>query len=68
MSVVLPLVLMALFAYVFGGAIATGTRCIDYVVSGGVVDRLRSLPIRSSAVLVGHVTASVARASRRRTR
>lgn len=84
MSIVLPLMLMAMFVYVFGGAIATGTRYIDYVVpgiillcagygaattamavaadmAGGMVDRLRSLPIRSSAVLVGHVTASVAR-------
>ena len=84
MSVVLPLLLMALFVYVFGGAIRTGTHYVDYVVpgiillcagygaattamavaadmSGGMVDRLRSMPIRSSAVLLGHVTASVAR-------
>jgi ABC-2 type transport system permease protein len=84
MSVVLPLLMMALFVYVFGGAIATGTEYINYVVPGivllctgygasstamsvaddmrnGMIDRLRSLPIRSSAVLIGHVTASVAR-------
>jgi ABC-2 type transport system permease protein len=30
-------------------------------MTSGMIDRLRSLPIRSSAVLVGHVTASVAR-------
>lgn len=84
MAVLLPVVLMALFVYVFGGAIQTGTDYVDYVVPGiillcvgfgaattavsvctdmtnGVIDRFRSLPIASSAVLTGHVVASVAR-------
>jgi ABC-2 type transport system permease protein len=84
MSIALPLMMMALFVYVFGGAIATGGEYIDYVVpgiillctgfgaagtatsvasdmAGGMIDRFRSLPIRSSAVLTGHVVASVAR-------
>lgn len=84
MSIVLPLLMMSLFVYVFGGAIDTGTQYINYVVPGtlllcvgygaastamsvaddmtsGMIDRLRSLPIRSSAVLTGHVVASVAR-------
>jgi len=84
MSIVLPLLMMALFVYVFGGAIDTGTQYINYVVPGiillctgygaastamsvaddmnsGMIDRLRSMPIRSFAVLTGHVTASVAR-------
>ncbi|MGY1745851.1 ABC transporter permease [Blastococcus sp. SYSU D00695] len=84
MSVVLPLVLMALFVYVFGGAISSRPDYLDYVVPGivllcagygaastamsvaadsasGMVDRLRSMPVRSSAVLTGHVVASVAR-------
>ncbi|XVS63488.1 ABC transporter permease [Actinosynnema sp. CA-299493] len=84
MSIVLPLMMMALFVYVFGGAINTGTGYVNYVVPGiillctgygaastamsvtddmssGMVDRLRSMPIRSSAVLTGHVVASVAR-------
>jgi ABC-2 type transport system permease protein len=84
MSIVLPLLMMVLFVYVFGGAIDTGTAYINYVVPGiillctgygasstamsvaadmnsGMIDRLRSLPIRSSAVLTGHVAASVAR-------
>jgi ABC-2 type transport system permease protein len=84
MSVVLPLLMMSLFVYVFGGAINTGTQYINYVVPGiillctgygaastamsvaddmtkGMIDRLRSLPIRSSAVLTGHVVASVVR-------
>jgi ABC-2 type transport system permease protein len=83
-SIVLPLLMMSLFVYVFGGAIDTGTEYINYVVPGilllstgygaantamavaddmtsGMIDRLRSLPIRSFAVLTGHVTASVAR-------
>ena len=83
-SILLPLMMMTLFVYVFGGAINTGTEYINYVVPGilllptgygatstamavaddmntGMIDRLRSLPIRSFAVLTGHVTASVTR-------
>ncbi|TCO34194.1 ABC-2 type transport system permease protein [Kribbella steppae] len=83
-SILLPMLMMALFVYVFGGAIDTGAEYINYVVPGilllttgygasntamavaddmnsGMIDRLRSLPIRSFAVLTGHVTASVAR-------
>ncbi|GAA1546479.1 ABC transporter permease [Kribbella lupini] len=83
-SILLPLLMMTLFVYVFGGAIETGTAYINYVVPGilllttgygasntamavaddmtkGMIDRLRSLPVRSFAVLTGHVTASVAR-------
>ncbi|MEU4604475.1 ABC transporter permease [Kribbella sp. NPDC023972] len=84
MSILLPMLMMALFVYVFGGAINTGTEYINYVVPGillltsgygasntamavaddmttGMIDRLRSLPIHSFAVLTGHVTASIAR-------
>ena len=84
MSVLLPLLMMTLFVFVFGGAINTGTEYINYVVPGitllctgygasstamsvandmttGMIDRLRTLPIRSFAVLTGHVTASVTR-------
>jgi ABC-2 type transport system permease protein len=84
MSVMLPLMLMAMFVYVFGGAIDTGTAYVNYVVPGiillctgygaastamsvtndmrsGMIDRLRSLPIRGFAMLTGHVFASVAR-------
>jgi ABC-2 type transport system permease protein len=84
MSIVLPVMLMALFVYVFGGAISGRAEYVDYVVPGivllcagygaastamvvaadttsGMVDRLRSLPVRGSAVLTGHVVASVAR-------
>ncbi|WP_117213429.1 ABC transporter permease [Allorhizocola rhizosphaerae] len=84
MTVFLPLMILLLFVYVFGGAINTGTAYINYVVPGivllcagygasqtavsvtndmvrGIIDRFRSLPIAGSAVLTGHVAASVAR-------
>lgn len=84
MSIVLPLLMMTLFVYVFGGAINTGTEYVNYVVpgiillcvgygaastamsvaddmNGGMIDRLRSMPIRPFAVLTGHVVASVTR-------
>ncbi len=84
MAVVLPVLMMSLFVYVFGGAISSVESYVDYVVPGivvlctgygaastamsvaddmrkGVVDRFRSMPISSFAVLTGHVTASVAR-------
>jgi ABC-2 type transport system permease protein len=84
LAVMLPIILMLMFVYVFGGAIETGTQYVNYVVPGiiilcagfgssttavsvaydmenGIVDRFRSLPILGSAVLTGHVVASVAR-------
>lgn len=84
LSVALPVLLMLMFVFVFGGAIATGREYVTYVVPGilllctgygaastapavaadlqlGMVDRLRTLPIRGSAVLTGHVAASLAR-------
>ena len=84
MSVILPVVLMLMFVYVFGGAIDPSGDYANYVGPGiillctgygaastavdvardmteGVVDRFRSMPILSSAVLTGHVAASVAR-------
>ena len=42
------------------GASSTAMSVADDMTTG-MIDRLRSLPIRSSAVLAGHVTASVAR-------
>ena len=83
-SIMLPVAILLMFVYVFGGAIETDGRYVDYVVPGiivlcagfgsagtamavaldmttGVIDRFRSLPISGSAVLTGHVTASVAR-------
>ncbi|MEU7529808.1 ABC transporter permease [Saccharothrix sp. NPDC042600] len=84
MSILLPLLMMTLFVFVFGGAINTGTAYVNYVVPGiillctgygaastamsvaddmsnGVVDRLRSMPVNSFALLTGHVVASATR-------
>jgi ABC-2 type transport system permease protein len=83
-SLMLPIMLMLLFVYLFGGAIQTGTKYVTYVVPGvlllcagfgasmtavsvshdmaeGIIDRFRSMDIRGTAVIAGHVIASVAR-------
>ncbi len=83
-SLMLPVMLMLLFVYLFGGAINTGTRYVTYVVPGvlllcagygasmtavsvshdmttGVIDRFRSLNVGGTALLAGHVIASVTR-------
>jgi len=83
-AAVLPLMMLLLFVYVFGGAIRVSGSYIDYVVPGiillcagfgsaatavsvcqdmtsGAIDRFRSLPIVSSALLTGHVVASILR-------
>jgi len=84
-SLMLPIMLMLLFVYLFGGAIETGTdKYVTYVVpgllllcagygasvtavsvshdmSGGIVDRFRSLDVGGAAVLAGHVAASLVR-------
>jgi ABC-2 type transport system permease protein len=80
----LPVMLMLMFVYLFGGAIETGTKYVTYVVpgvlllcagygasvtsvsvshdmTGGIVDRFRSLDVGGASVLAGHVTASVVR-------
>ena len=83
-SLLLPVLLMLIFVYLFGGAIETGTDYVTYVVpgvillcagfgsattavtvsqdmTGGIVDRLRSMDVGGPAVLTGHVAASVVR-------
>jgi ABC-2 type transport system permease protein len=83
-ALVLPIVLMLLFVYVFGGDLNTGGRYVNYVVPGlivlcagfgaattavavatdmtnGIVDRIRSMPVLGSSLLVGHIVASLAR-------
>jgi ABC-2 type transport system permease protein len=80
----LPVMLMVVFVYLFGGAVDIGTRYVEYVVpgvlllcavtgasttavtvcqdmAGGIIDRFRSLDVPGTAVLAGHVTASVLR-------
>jgi ABC-2 type transport system permease protein len=84
MSLMLPIMLMIVFVYLFGGAIQTGTKYVTYVVpgvmllcagfgsattavsvtndlSGGIIDRFRSMDISGTAVLNGHVVASAVR-------
>jgi ABC-2 type transport system permease protein len=84
MSVALPVMLMVVFVYLFGGAMQVGTKYVTYVVpgvmllcvsfgsamtavavandlSGGIIDRFRSLDIGGAALLSGHVVASLAR-------
>jgi ABC-2 type transport system permease protein len=84
MSLLLPVMLMVVFVYLFGGAISTGTRYITYVVpgvlllcagvgsatttvtvcrdmTGGIIDRFRSMDVGGLPVLAGHVAASLAR-------
>jgi ABC-2 type transport system permease protein len=84
MGIVLPVVIMGLFVYVFGGAIDTGMAYVDYVVpgivllcagygasttavevagdmTGGLMNRFRTLPMRPAAALTGHVVESMVR-------
>jgi ABC-2 type transport system permease protein len=83
-SLMLPIMLMLLFVYLFGGAIDTGTEYVTYVVpgvillcagfgsattavtvsqdmTGGIVDRFRSMDVGGAAILAGHVAASALR-------
>jgi ABC-2 type transport system permease protein len=84
MAVILPVMLMLVFTYVFGGAISPTGQYLDYVVPGivltcagfgaastavgvsqdmttGTINRLRTMPVPSATVLVGHTVASLAR-------
>ncbi|WP_026926485.1 ABC transporter permease [Granulicoccus phenolivorans] len=84
MAIMLPVLLMLVFTFVFGGAIAPGGGYVDYVVPGiiltcagfgasstavyvaqdmstGIIDRIRTMPVRAGAVLTGHVVASLLR-------
>jgi ABC-2 type transport system permease protein len=83
-ALLLPIMLMLLFVYLFGGALNTGTAYVTYVVpgvlllcasfgasltavavshdmTGGIIDRFRSLDVGGASFLAGHVVASVAR-------
>lgn len=84
MAIMLPIILMLLFTYVFGGAIDPSGQYVNYVVPGiillcagfgsssiavdvatdmtnGIIDRFRTMPIRSMNVITGHVVASLIR-------
>ncbi len=83
-ALLLPIMLMLMFVYLFGGAIHTGTRYVTYVVpgilllcaafgaattavsvsqdmTGGIMDRYRSMDVGGAAVISGHVVASLIR-------
>ncbi|MFC5403154.1 ABC transporter permease [Cohnella soli] len=83
-SIMLPIMLMLLFTYVFGGALDPTGNYVDYVVPGiillcagfgssstavsvaddmsnGIIDRFRTMPLRSLSVITGHVVANVIR-------
>jgi len=83
-ALLLPVMLMVVFVYLFGGAVSIGTAYVDYVapgvlllcavtgasttsvtvcqdMAGGIIDRFRSLDVRGTAVLAGHVVASLLR-------
>ena len=84
MAILLPVMLMLMFTWVFGGAIDPTGDYVNYVVPGviltcagfgaastavyvagdmkaGIIDRFRTMPLRASAVLTGHVVASLIR-------
>jgi ABC-2 type transport system permease protein len=83
-ALILPVMIMLLFVYLFGGAIHTGTAYVNYVVpgvlvlcagfgsaltavrvcddmTGGIVDRFRSMDVGGTAFLAGQVAASAVR-------
>jgi len=83
-ALLLPVLLMLVFVYLFGGAVSIGTRYVNYVapgvlllcavtgasttavtvcqdMAGGIIDRFRSLDVPGTAVLSGHVVASLLR-------
>ena len=85
-SIILPVMMMLLFVFIFGGAIQAGGGYINYVVPGilllsvgygasltavsvnedmtkGIIDRFRTMPIHHTAILTGHVVASLLRNS-----
>jgi ABC-2 type transport system permease protein len=84
MAIALPVILLFMFTFVFGGAISGGSDYIQYIVPGilllcagfgaastavdvstdmttGIIDRFRTMPIRASGVITGHVVASLVR-------
>ncbi len=83
-ALLLPVMLMVVFVYLFGGAVRIGTSYLSYVVpgvlllcavigaastavtvcqdmTGGIIDRFRSMDVPGTAILAGHVSASLLR-------
>jgi ABC-2 type transport system permease protein len=80
----LPILIMGMFVYLFGGATVLGTGYVTYVVpgvmllcaitgsattavtvcqdmTGGIIDRFRSMNVPGAAIVGGHVVASLVR-------
>ena len=80
----LPILMIVMFVYLFGGATIFGSKYVTYVVpgvmllcaitgsaptavtvcqdmTGGIIDRFRSLDVPGTVVLAGHVTVSLLR-------
>jgi ABC-2 type transport system permease protein len=80
----MPVLILVLFVYLFGGAMNIGTRYVTYVVpgvmllcaitgsastattvcqdmTGGIIDRFRSLNVAGATIVGGHVVASMVR-------
>jgi ABC-2 type transport system permease protein len=80
----LPVLLMLMFVYLFGGAVSIGTKYVTYVVpgvmllcaitgsattavtvcqdmTGGIIDRFRSMNVPGATIVGGHVVASLVR-------
>ena len=56
-ALMLPVIMMLMFVYLFGGAISTGTRYVDYVVPGVLLVCI-SFGAGTTAVSVAHDLAS----------
>jgi len=83
-ALMLPVMIMIVFVYLFGGAVDVGTKYVTYVVpgvlvlcaitgstmtavtvcqdmTGGIIDRLRSLDVPGTGIVGGHVAGSLVR-------
>lgn len=83
-ALMLPVMIMIVFVYLFGGAVDVGTKYVTYVVpgvlvlcgitgstmtavtvcqdmTGGIIDRFRSLDVPGTRIVGGHVAGSLAR-------
>lgn len=83
-ALMLPVMIMIVFVYLFGGAVDVGTKYVTYVVpgvlvlcaitgsamtavtvcqdmTGGIIDRFRSMDVPGTRIVGGHVAGSLAR-------
>jgi ABC-2 type transport system permease protein len=83
-GLIMPVMIMVVFVYLFGGAVSIGTKYVTYVVpgvlllcaitgsaptaisvcqdmTGGIIDRFRSMDVAGMAIVGSHVVASLVR-------